>query len=602
MTATAADRSSHEDLPDISAGAPLPRTLSLARPEARRLTMTTSLGAATAAAGIALLATSAWLISRAAQHPSVVSLGLAIIGVRFFAVWRGLFRYCERVVGHDTALRVLADLRVRVYTRLEKLAPSGLPAFRRGDLLARLVQDVDSVQDLMLRVIVPYAVALAVGIPTVALIWYLLPTAGAFLALALLAAAVLAPWWTRRLAKRREARQAAARGDLSAHVVDLLEGAPDLIAFGATDAQLARVSAADGELTRVASGSSRTAGAGSALVTLVCGLAVWATLLVGVPAVRAGRLHGPLLAVIALVPLAVFDVVAGLPAAAQSLIRIRHSVARVYSVLDKAPLVEDPPAPTGLGPPPHGLRMRRVRARYGPHLPWALDGVDLDLPPGRRVGVVGPSGAGKSTLAAVLLRFVAYEAGSVSVDGVELSACSGDDVRRVVGLAAQDSHVFDTTLRENLLLARRSASEMEIWDALHRARLLDWVAQLPDGLDTEVGQHGARLSGGQRQRLAVARMFLADFPITVLDEPGEHLDTATADALTADLLDLTRGRATILISHRLAGMEHLDEIMVLDAGRVVERGTHTELVAGAGPYAREWQRQWRHGSEMEELA
>lgn len=227
-----------------------------------------------------------------------------------------------------------------------------------------------------------------------------------------------------------------------------------------------------------------------------------------------------------------------------------------------------------------------------------LDGIDLDLPPGRRVGVVGPSGSGKTTLAAVLLRFVPYEAGSASLDGVEIGALAGDDVRRVVGLAAQDSHIFDTTLRQNLLLARPNADETVLHSALERVRLLRWIEQLPRGLDTEVGAHGARLSGGQRQRLAVARMFLADFAVAVLDEPGEHLDTATADALTADLIDVTRGRTTVLISHRLVGMEQMDEILVLDTGQVVERGNHAALVSLGGRYAEQWERERSLDAEM----
>jgi thiol reductant ABC exporter CydC subunit len=571
------------------------------RPAARRLAFATLLGAGAAASGVALLGTSAWLLSRAAQHPSVVALGVAIIGVRVFAISRGLFRYAERVVGHDTALRMLTGLRVRIYARLEALAPAGLPAFRSGDLLARLVQDVDAVQDLMLRVIEPYGVALAVCIPTVAVVWYLLPAAGLVLAACLAVAATLAPWCTRRLAEKREVRQAAARGEMTANVVDLLEGAADLVAFGATDGQLSRISAADAELTRIATASARTAGVGAALITLLSGLAVWGVLLVGVPAVHSGRLNGPLLAVIALTPLAVFEVVLSLPAAAQCLARLQPSTMRLFEVIDARPAVTEPASPGQVGRPPHLVRIQGLRARYSSEGPWAIDGIDLDLPPGRRVGIVGPSGAGKSTLAAVLLRFLPYDGGTVTLDGAELSTLAADDVRRVVGVAAQDSHVFDTTLRENLMLARRDANEAELRAALDRARLLDWVEQLPHGLDTHVGQHGSRMSGGQRQRLAVARIFLAGFPVTILDEPGEHLDPATSDALAADLVEATRGQTTVLISHRLAGMEQMDEVLVLDAGRVVERGTPAGLVAATGPYACQWERERRLDAETEVL-
>jgi thiol reductant ABC exporter CydC subunit len=487
----------------------------------------------------------------------------------------------------------LAGLRVRVYQRLEALAPAGLPAFRRGDLLARLVEDVDALQDLMLRVIPPFGIALLAGLPTVALVWYLLPSAGLVLAVTFAVAMTIVPGYSRYVATRRQTRQAAARGELAAQVVELVEGAAELVAFGAADAKLNRVTAADTELTRVATSTARSGGAGTGLVTLLTGLAVWGTLLVGVPAVHSGRLDGPLLAVVALIPLAAFELVVGLPAAAQSLERVRHAAARVFEVLDASPAVEDSECPNALPEPPHHIHIRGLRARYAPGGPWALDGIDLDLPRGRRVGVVGPSGAGKSTLAAVLLRFLPYSAGSITLNGAELATLSGADVRRVVGMAAQDTHLFDTTLEENLMVARRDATSADVEVALERARLLDWVEELPAGLDTEVGEHGARLSGGQRQRLGIARTLLAGFPVIILDEPGEHLDTDTADALTRDLVDLTRGQTTVMITHRLAGLEAMDEILVLEAGRVAQRGTHAQLIATDGSYAEQWQREGR---------
>jgi thiol reductant ABC exporter CydC subunit len=552
--------------------------------------LTVLLASATAAAGIALLATSAWLISRAAQHPSVVALGVAVIGVRFFAISRGLCRYAERLVGHDTALRVLAELRVRVYDRLEGLAPAGLPAFRSGDLLARIVHDVDSLQELMIKVLPSYGTVVVVGAATTGLVWHFLPSAGVVLAVGLVAGATVIPSCTTGFGRRRARREAGARGELSTRMVDLIDGAPELVAFGAIDDQLDRVAAADAELSAIAAATALSGGAGAGAVTLLGGVVVWATLLVGVPAVHAGRLPGPMLAVLVLVPLAAFEMVLGLPPAAQALERVRESGARVFEVIDTPAVVADPPSPRRLGHGPHHLHLHDVRARYGSTRPWALDGVDLDLPPGRRIAIVGQSGAGKSTLGSVLLRFLPY-AGSVTLDGVELTELSGEAVRKVVGLAAQDAYVFDTTLRENLLLARRDASEAALWDVLERVRLRDWVEGLPLGIDTPVGGHGAGMSGGQAQRMGIARILLAGFPVVILDEPSEHLDTATADALVADLIDLTWGRTTVLITHRLTGLDAMDEILVLEDGRVVERGSHAELVGAGGRYAAEWERE-----------
>jgi ATP-binding cassette subfamily C protein CydCD len=289
------------------------------------------------------------------------------------------------------------------------------------------------------------------------------------------------------------------------------------------------------------------------------------------------------MAVVVLTPLASFEAVLGMPSAVQFRQRVRRSAERVYEVLDAPEPVREPVESAGAPVSPFPLRLAGLGARYAGQDRDALAGLDLTLEQGRRVAVVGVSGAGKTTLAQVLLRFLDARAGSYTVGGVDAHALEGDVVRRFVGLCAQDAHLFDSSVRENLLLARKGASEAELRDVLARARLLDWVDGLPDGLDTLTGEHGARLSGGQRQRLALARALLADFPVLVLDEPAEHLDLPTADALTADLLAATEGRTTVLITHRLAGLDAVDEVVVLAEGRVVQRGSYAELVAVEGP-------------------
>ncbi|MFI5101476.1 MAG: thiol reductant ABC exporter subunit CydC, partial [Actinomycetes bacterium] len=566
---------------------PVLRMLRLARGRSWRVFGSALLGAGAVVSAVGLMATSAWLISRAAQHPSVQALAVAVVAIRFFALARAVLRYAERLVGHDAALRVLADLRVRVYERLERLAPAGLAAFRSGDLLSRLVADVDTVQDLLLRVLPPYLVALLAGSAVVLLTGWLLPSVGVLMAVTLLLAALAVPALSSRLDHRTQGGTAQARGELADSVVDLLRGAPDLVAYGMAGERLAQVADVDAELTTASRAAATTAGIGAGLTLLLSGAALWGSVVLAVPAVRSGRLDGVLLAVLVLTPLAAFEAVAGLPAAAQALDRVRRSSARVFEVLDSPDPVAEPVDPAPLPDGPAALVVTGLRASYPGARRAALDGIDLDLVPGRRVAVVGPSGAGKSTLAAVLLRFLPYE-GSVTLDGVELARLRGEDVRRRVGLAAQDAHVFDSTLEQNLRLARPDASAEDLAAALAAARLDSWVATLPDGLATRVGESGSRISGGQRQRLALARALLADFPVLVLDEPGEHLDTTTADALVADLLDATRGRSTVLITHRLAGLAEVDEVLVLDAGRVVERGTHARLLQDGGRYAALW--------------
>lgn len=556
-----------------------------ARPSARRLLWACVLGAAALGAGIGLLATAAWLISRAAQHPRETALALGIVAVQFFGLSKGLFRYGQRLVGHDAALRALANLRIRVYERLELLAPAGLSAFRSGDLMARFVHDVDSLQDLLVRVIAPFVIAALVGSATVVLMWLILPAAGLILLVALVLSATALPWLTGSLARRNQARQAQTRGELTAAVVDLVRGAPELTACRAIDRRLDQALVFDEQLSRIARRGAATAGIGQGLATLLPALAMVGCLTVGVSAVAAGHLDVVMLAVIAVVPLAAFELATGLPAATQTFQRVRHSLGRTERVLDAEAPVTEPAAPRPIGPGPHRIAARGLRARYGEAGPWVLDGVDLELWPGRRVAVVGRSGAGKSTLANVLMRLSPYQEGSVALDGVELTEVEGDDCRRVVGLVAQDAHLFDTTIEGNLRLARRDATEEQLRDALNGARLLAWVDALPEGINTEVGEHGGRISGGERQRLAAARALLADFPVLVLDEPGEHLDAETGDAIVADVLDASGERAVLLITHRLAGLEDVDEVIVLDAGRVVERGTHSQLLRRGGRYA-----------------
>ena len=569
---------------------PLLRLLRLARPLRIQLLISVLAGAGATGCGVALLAVSGFLLSRASQHPSIVAISVAVVAVRGLSVGRGVFRYVERLTSHDVAFRVLADVRVAIYRRLERLAPAGLAAFRSGDLLARLIGDVDATQDLFIRGVGAPLAAVLVGAGAVTACAFLLAPAAGVLALGLVVAGVAVPALAVAASRRAARATAPARGELGATLTDLLAGVAELHAFGAQDAGLAAAADADRRLTAAARRSASASGLGAALLTAASGLTMWGVLLLGVAAVSHGALTRVPLAVITLTALAAFEAVTALPAAALQLGGARASAERIAAVLDAPDPVGAPRVPRPLPPGPLTVRMRAVRVRYEPDGPPALDGLDLDLGPGRRVALVGPNGAGKSTVAAVLLRFRDPESGTVTLAGGtdpaghDLACYPADEVRTVIGGCPQDPHIFDASVRDNLRLARPGADDDELARAATRAGLLAWIRSLPGGWDTRVGIRGSAMSGGERQRLALARALLADPGLLILDEPTANLDPEAARALARDLLAATAGRSTLLITHELGGLDQVDEIVVLDRGRVAERGTHRELMRAGGRY------------------
>ncbi len=546
-----------------SALSDLRRLLALAAAPRARAAVALGLGAVTILFGVGLMAAAGYLIARASERPAVLSLTVAIVAVRFFGIARPLARYGERLASHAVALRTLGRVRVRVWERLEPLAPVQLAPYRDGDLLARMAADVDALQDLHLRGVGPPLVALAAGALTVAVAAAVLPAAGLVLAGGLVAAAVLAPAVTVGTASRATRRQAAARGEAAAELVELLTAAPELVATGAGDAALARLQRADRALTRRVRRAAFAGGAGDAVGLLVTGATVAGVLAVATQAAARGTLDPVLVAMLGLLTLAAFEGVAALPAAARDLSVALGAGRRVLELTDRVPAVTDPPDP--VTPPrwPFAIALEDVTARYPGAADPALRAVRLRLEPGRRVALVGPSGAGKTTVVNLLLRFLDPEHGRVTFGGIDARRLRQDDVRRMIAVAGQDAHLLAATIRDNVRCGVPDASDQEIRAALRRARIWDWVASLPAGWDTVVGECGAALSGGQRQRIVLARALLVDAPLLVLDEPTAHLDAATALALVSDVLQAAGDRSVLLVTHRPEGLELVDEIVAL---------------------------------------
>ena len=552
----------------------------------RELRVAGLLGALASGSTVALLGVSAWLIATASQMPPVLTLTVAAALVRTLAIGRSAFRYLERLVGHDAAFRGLTDLRVTVYGSLERLAPTGLRAFGRGDLLARLVADVDAALDLPLRVVLPWVQATLVAGVTVAFLAWLLPSAGVLVGVLAVMAVALVPWLIASTARSAEERMAPARAALSDAVVRSLDSTAELAAFGAAPVAVARVRQVDDHLTALNLREAYSLGLGGGIGTVVQGAAVVGALVLAVPAVVSGRIGPVWLAVVALLPLALFDVLATLPTSALTYQRLRGSALRLAEVEATPSPVMDPARPRAIPAGFEGLQVRAMGAHWAPGRA-ALRDVSFRVRSGERVAVVGPSGSGKSTLAAVLMGFLPYE-GSVTLSGVEVRDADGDDVRRRVGLLTQDAHVFDTTIADNIRLGRPDATDAEISAAAAAAQLDPWISTLPLGLDTTVGAFGSEVSGGERQRIALARLLLADRPLVILDEPTEHLDGATADALADTLSTALRHSTVLLVTHRLRGVEGFDRILEIGDGRVVADGTHEELMRLGGWYSAQW--------------
>ncbi|HEY6478452.1 MAG TPA: thiol reductant ABC exporter subunit CydC [Streptosporangiaceae bacterium] len=552
---------------------PLLRLLGLAlgsRPLRGRLLLAVAAGAAATGCGVALLAVSGFLLARASQHPGILAISAAVVAVRALSAGRGVSRYLERLASHDAAFRVLARVRVRIYRRLERLAPAGLAEFSSGDLLARLVSDVDATQDLFIRGIAAPLAAAVVGAGSVVACLLILAPAGAVLAAGLLVAGIGVPVLAARAARGAARRVAPARGQLAASLTDLMAGAAELLAYGARETALASVTVADADLTRQAERNAMVSGLSAGLSSVTAGLTVWGVLLLGVAATGGGALTRVPLAVLTLTALASFEAVTALPAAAVQLGHARVSARRIAALLDAPDPVREPLAPRPLPDGPISVRLRGAQVRYGPDSPAALDGIDLDLLPGRRVALTGPNGAGKSTLASVLLRFAELTSGRVTLNGHDLASYSADEVRTRIGGCPQDPHIFDASLRDNLRLARPGATDEQLAEAAARVRLLDWIESLPLRWDTPVGAHGATLSGGQRQRLAVARALLADPDLLILDEPTAHLDPGTRRALLSDVLAATAGRTMLLITHDLDGLDEFDQVITLEGGKIAD--------------------------------
>ncbi len=557
------------------------RLLGLFRPYAGWIALGILLSLATLVANVALMAVAAWFIA------SMAIAGAAGVSMNYFtpaaiiracAIVRTGGRYAERLVTHEATLRLLAGLRVWLYEHLEPLAPAGLRHYHSGDLLSRIRADIDTLDNLYLRVLAPTVTAILGALIFLLFLLAHDPRFALILASFLFLAGVAVPWLVRRLGEGPGRRVVALASDLRATAVDSIQGLAELEVYGAADRHAERIATLGRRLADEQQRLAGIRGLSQGALGLSANLAMWLFVWTAIPLVQDGSIPPPDLALLALFTLAAFESVVPLPAAFQALGETRTAARRILEIADAKPRVADPARPAAM-PRGFSIAFRGVHFTYPDAERPALAGIHLDLPERKRIAILGPSGSGKTTLVNLLLRFWAPQAGHIEIGGEDIERLAGEEVRRRIAVAAQRVHLFTGSIRDNLRLADPAASQARLEQACRTAELHAFIQSQPDGYDTEVGEGGVALSGGQARRLAIARALLKDAPILVLDEPTEGLDRPTARSLMRNLAARSPERSLLLITHRPEGLEYMDEVLVLAAGRIADRGDFVPLAA-----------------------
>ena len=541
------------------------------------------LGFLTIGSSIGLVMTASYIIAKAALQPSIAELQVSIVGVRFFGIMRGVFRYFERVISHEVTFRLLTRFRAWFYESIEPLVPSGMMKFRSADLLTRLLTDVQNLENIYLRILAPPLIAVMTSIFTFFLYglfsWY----AAIILIIGLSFAGIGIPLLSAKMRKGLGKRIVILRSELNVCTIDGIQGLADLLAFNQADEHFASLKAKSKEYEGIQRKMVLIESFQNALSILILNLTIVGTLLILIPEVSSGELDGVYLTVLVLGIMAIFEAVQPIPEAIQKIEQSMASADRLFETIALKEQIKQPPAHNSL-PEKFDIRLEGLSFGYDKYERQVLTDINLNLPPGRKVAIVGPSGSGKSTIINLLLNFWAYDQGGIFYGDKEIREFAGDQIISKLAVVPQNVHLFSTTVKENLLLSVPETEDLHIDDVINKIGLRAKINNLPDGLETWVGEMGYRFSGGERQQIVLARALLKNAPVLILDEPTANLDPITEKEVMRIIYSFSEGKTLLLITHRLSGLADMDEIIVLVEGRIIERGSHEKLMKKRGYY------------------